>query len=107
TNLAAYFEQLLTSATAGQASAPTVTGLTEAVAVAEEPTGTQTMAELVFGEYFAVLTQASLQAAVELLQNYPVSYPETDGPSLVELADGFAGLTAPIRLGRGQRLADL
>ncbi|HEU5268564.1 MAG TPA: hypothetical protein VFU36_01480, partial [Jatrophihabitans sp.] len=114
TNLAAYFEQLLTSATAGQASAPTVTELTEAAGtelVGTESAGTEqaetTMAELVFGEYFAVLTQAGLQAAVELLQNYPVSYPETDGPSLVELAAGFAGLTAPTRLGRGQRLADL
>src|SRR6185437_12128163 len=65
------------------------------------------MAELIFGEYFALLTQASLQAAIELLQNFAVPYPQTDGPSLATLAGEFDSLTARVRLGRGQRLVDL
>jgi LysM repeat protein len=123
-NLGAYFQQLLTDVNAGRATGPAATGFTEPAAGLDEPAAAgldepagdgpdepagdaTTMAELIFGEYFAVLTQASLQAAVGLLQNYPVSYPDTDGPSLVQLAGSFAGLTARARLGRGQRLVDL
>jgi hypothetical protein len=107
-NLAAYFQQLLTDANRGRAAEPSATG---APGVAPAPAGDEvlaiSMAELIFGEYCALLTQAGLQAAIALLQNYPVAYPDTNGPSLSTLAGSFGNLSASVRLGRGQRLVDL
>ena len=107
-NLAAYFQQLLTDPGRRRAATP-------AAALPAEPQQASangaplaaSMAELIFGEYCALLTQASLQAAIALLQNYPVRYPDADGPSLAALAAGFGSLSVPVRLGRGQRLVDL
>lgn len=107
-NLGAYFQQLLTPVDRGRPAGPLLAGLTwpsRSIGVRDELA--TSMAELIFGEYFALLTQASLQAGIELLQNYPVRYPETDGPSLAALASSFDRLTARVRLGRGQRLVDL
>ena len=104
-NLAAYFQQLLTNATSGVAPRP---GDDVALAeVAPVDISAASLAELIFGEYFALLTQAAVQAAIALLQNYPVSYPATGGQSLTELAGGFATLYAPVTLASGQRLLDL
>jgi len=105
TNLSAYFQQLLTSATSVAAPRPTVTG-----APAPPPdTGIRaaSLAELVFSQYFILLTQAALQGAVALLQNYPYAYPSTNGPSLVGIAATFPALMVPHKLARGQRLVDL
>ncbi|WP_350334295.1 hypothetical protein [Coralliovum pocilloporae] len=106
TNLAAYFKQLMTNATQSVADAPSVSGSTQSGSGAGAG-GTASLAELIFSEYFLLLTQAALQNAVALLQNYPYTYPQTNGPSLKTLAGGFPTLTARARLSRGQTLADL
>ncbi|MDQ2956507.1 MAG: hypothetical protein M3Y42_06050, partial [Actinomycetota bacterium] len=105
TNLSAYFQQLLTDATSGVASRPAGTDIQPPPAPVE--ISADSLAELIFGEYFALLTQAALQGAIALLQSYPVSYPASAGPSLNQLASTFATLTAPVTLARGQRLIDL
>jgi hypothetical protein len=108
-NLAAYFQQLLTDPGRGRVAAAPLAAVPAEPAQPTAPDGplATSMAELIFGEYCALLTQASLQAAIALLQNYPVHYPKEDGPSLVKLAERFGSLSAPVRLGRGQRLVDL
>lgn len=111
-NLIAYFRQLLVDASAGAAPQP---GLAGEVEPAAEPqsTAAASMAELVFCEYFALLTQASVQAAIALLKNYPYVYPtpvppsNAPGPSLQQIAGGFPLLWTRVTLARGQRLVDL
>ncbi|MDQ1741740.1 MAG: hypothetical protein QOE23_79, partial [Pseudonocardiales bacterium] len=111
-NLAAYFQQLLTGTGRGRAAEPSAAvpgspAPTVSTGTGPVPPLALSMAGLIFGEYCALLTQAALQAAIALLQNYPVDYPETGGPSLATLAGGFDGLSARVRLGSGQRLVDL
>jgi LysM repeat protein len=106
-NLAAYFAQLATDVLAGEARnpahppldlpLPTGGGGDGADGDGDEPS----MAELVFGEYFALLTQAALQAGADLLAALPVPYPQ-DGPSLATLAAGFPSLPVTVAVARGQ-----
>lgn len=106
TNLAAYFQQLLTNATRDVASMPTTTAQ-QVNNTPSAPGGTASLAELIFGEYFLLMTQAAVQGALALLQNYPYTYPATGGPSLDTLAGQFPVLTARHTLARGQTLFDL
>jgi len=104
-NLTAYFRQLLTDPTTDVAAPPVYDESPEP----SEPVGisSASLAELIFGEYFALLTQSAIQAAIALLQKYQVAYPASGGPSLTDLAGGFATLTVPVTLARGQQLSDL
>ncbi|MFX3680580.1 MAG: hypothetical protein ACN6I5_04955 [Hyphomicrobiales bacterium] len=106
TNLAAYFQQLLTNATRDVANMPTTTAQ-QVNNTPSAPGGTASLAELIFGEYFLLMTQAAVQGALALLQNYPYTYPATGGPSLDTLAGQFPVLTARHTLARGQTLFDL
>jgi LysM repeat protein len=104
-NLSAYFQQLLTNATSGVASRPSAGA--EQETPQDEGASAASLAELIFGEYFVLVTQAALQGAIALLQNYPYSYPASGGPSLQTIATSFASLSMPVTLARGQRLVDL
>ncbi|HEV7599192.1 MAG TPA: hypothetical protein VGO49_02915 [Bradyrhizobium sp.] len=104
-NLSAYFQQLLTNATSGVASPPSAGAVQDAPQ--DDGASAASMAELIFGEYFVLVTQAALQGAIALLQNYPYSYPASGGSSLQTIAASFVSLSVPVALARGQRLADL
>jgi len=105
TNLAAYFQQLLTNATRDVAQTPKTTA--QPLNNPPQAGSAGSLAELIFGEYFLLMTQAGVQGALALLQNYPYTYPQTGGPSLDTLAGQFPALTARHRLARGQSLFDL
>jgi len=102
-NLAAYFAQLSTDYLAGEAENPAAPPHdTPPVAAGVEDGGSDpSMAELVFGEYFALLTQAALQAGADLLAALPVPYP-VDGPTLSDLAAEFPTAPVTVAVAKGQ-----
>lgn len=100
-NLAAYFAQLATDYLAGEAKNPARPPVGEAPQPRGVVDGTESMAELVFGEYFALLTQAALQAAADLLAELPVPY-AAGGPSLAALAARFPTVGVTVAVARGQ-----
>ncbi|HJV41710.1 hypothetical protein [Caulobacter sp.] len=106
-NLAAYFQQLLTNATSQAGSTPGLDEEAGAPTATPDPVTVTSLAELVFSEYFVLLTQAALQSAIAWLKAYKVDYPETEGPSLVALAERFDPLLAQVGLAQGQRPLDL
>ncbi|HEX8907501.1 MAG TPA: hypothetical protein VF771_21835, partial [Longimicrobiaceae bacterium] len=103
-NLAAYFAQLATDYLAGEArnpARPPVVPSPSAGETGEVEDTDPSMAELVFGEYFALLTQAALQAAADLLAELPVPYAQ-NGPSLVTLAGQFPTVGVTVAVAQGQ-----
>ncbi|HEX8723277.1 MAG TPA: hypothetical protein VF736_21850 [Pyrinomonadaceae bacterium] len=104
-NLAAYFEQLATDASANTAADPFAGA--PAPPFAREPLTTPSLAKLIFSDYFALLTRAAVQSAIDLLSAYPYTYPASGGPSLAALAATFDGLIVPVALAKGQTLADV
>jgi LysM repeat protein len=106
TNLAAYFAQLATRYSASMAADPMASPAAESVVLEDKdsPTTDPSMAELVFGEYFALLTQAALQASVDLMAAYEYPYPTTNGPSLVTMVTQFPTDTVVVGVARGQTL---
>ncbi|HEU5135465.1 MAG TPA: hypothetical protein VFU13_10020 [Steroidobacteraceae bacterium] len=105
TNLAAYFAQLATDYLSSTASDPASAQAPGRSITADAPaTDDQTMAELIFGEYFALLTQATLQACVDLMAAYSYVYPSTSGPSLHVMATQFEPDTVVLGVARGQTL---
>ncbi len=110
-NLSAYFEQLATDALADAADDPLAPkpspSTTDRRGVEQDDPAESSLAQLVFGEYMALLTRASVQAAADLLAAFPVTYPATNGPSLRELAQKFQSVTRTVPLARGQTLAGL
>jgi LysM repeat protein len=112
TNLAAYVEQLAAGAlgdVAGDPLAPA--GATDAarraaaLAAAESSGAAQTMAEALFGEAFALLARAAVQAAADYLAAVPYPYPGASGPSLTTIAGSFPAATVTHPVARGQTLA--
>ena len=108
-NLAAYFEQLATDYLANSATDPLLDGarqsrVARSMEVPEDDV-TPSMAELVFSEYFALLTRVAVQGAADLLAEYPCSYPQEDGPSLAQLAARFD--VTPLSIARDNQGAAL
>jgi LysM repeat protein len=112
TNLAAYFERLATDALTDVARDPLKPSTQAPEALAEAVAGDDpdpSLDELIFGECFALLTRATVQAAVDLLAAFPVDYPgaSTPGPSLRRLAQRFAPSLVTVAVARGQTLEGL
>jgi LysM repeat protein len=105
-NLAAYFEQLTTDFLAAEAVDPLAAPPTGADLAAVGGTGTKSVAEALFGQYFALLTRTAVQAAIDHLAAMPYAYPATAGPSLSELAREFETVPVVVPLRKGQTPAE-
>ncbi|MDQ3726053.1 MAG: hypothetical protein M3335_09260, partial [Actinomycetota bacterium] len=90
-NLDAYFQQLAAERDANAADdpfepAPERTG---AVLGDEAESSPPSLSKLLFGDYFAVLTRAALQGAIDLLSAYPYDYDLEGRKSLAGIAGDF------------------
>jgi hypothetical protein len=107
-NLDTYFQQLATDATANAAADPfnrpaNGGGAPLEAAEPQEDEPATSLAQALFGDYFATLTRAAIQGAIDLLGAYPFQYTSA-GPSLNDLAGQFDGIAVPTVLGKGQTL---
>jgi LysM repeat protein len=109
-NLAAYFQQLATNAAANTAADPfnrQSANSAREYRQADPPSTDPSLAQVIFGDYFALVTRTAIQAAIDLLSAYPYKYPATNAPTLDALAASFDSLSVPMRLAKGQTLADV
>lgn len=105
-NLAAYFEQLATDFLAAEAPDPMTAGSPQPDLEPGVEDGTASLAEALFGQYFALLTRSAVQAAIDYLAALPYAYPATGGPSLQGLAGSFPTVAVVVPLRKGQTPAE-
>lgn len=112
TNLSAYFEQLATEYMAACATDPLASaGEDETVPEGDGDDEPATLAEAIFGQYFALLTRSAVQTGIDLLAALPYPYPEPEKPSLnglaAELRQRFGTVTVVVGVARGQSPASV
>lgn len=83
-----YFEQLMVDALAGVARDPFVPQSAPRRQLRMLGEGSQSLATVIFRDWFLILTKSSVQAALDLMEKWP--YEVQSGDSLQSIANGFS-----------------
>jgi LysM repeat protein len=68
-------------------------------------TGTEPLSSIVFSDYFAMLSQQSVQAAVDMMNAYP--YEATGSETLSDIVSAYAGTAVSVTVRRGDSIGTI